>query len=58
MIQRVTIILKKLEIPLFKGFDKLLKKTREFAKKSKLTKKDIDELDRMIKKDIAKAHNL
>ena len=28
------------------------------ANKSKLTKKDIDELDRLIKKDIAKAHNL
>lgn len=28
------------------------------AKKSKLTKKDIEELDRLIKKDIAKAHNL
>ncbi len=28
------------------------------AKKSKLTKKDINELDRLIKKDIAKAHNL
>ena len=28
-----TIILKKLEMPSFRGFDKLLKKTRQFAKK-------------------------
>lgn len=38
-----TIILKKLEVPSFKGFDKLLKKTREFAKERKLTEKDVED---------------
>jgi|TARA_Y100000310_G_scaffold121846_1_gene120544 antitoxin PrlF len=38
-----TIVLKKLEIPSFKGFDKLLKKTREFAKKRGLKKSDVKE---------------
>ncbi len=37
------IILKKLEVPSFKGFDKLLKKTREFAKKKGLKPRDVDE---------------
>lgn len=38
-----TIILKKLEAPSFRGFDKLLKKTREQVKKQKLTEKDVEE---------------
>lgn len=38
-----TIILKKLEMPSFKGFDKLLEKTREFAKNKKIKPKDVDE---------------
>ena len=38
-----TIILKKLEIPSFKGFDALLKKTREFAKKQQIKPGDVDE---------------
>ncbi|MDP6845957.1 MAG: AbrB/MazE/SpoVT family DNA-binding domain-containing protein [Candidatus Nanoarchaeia archaeon] len=38
-----TIILKKLEVPSFKGFDKLLKKTRDFAKKKGLKPSDVDE---------------
>ena len=38
-----TIILKKLAVPSFKGFDKLLKKTRDFAKKKGLKPSDIDE---------------
>jgi len=38
-----TIILKKLEVPSFKGFDKLLKKTREFVKKKGLKTSDVDE---------------
>ena len=38
-----TIVLKKLEVPSFKGFDKLLKKTREFAKKKDLNPSDVDE---------------
>ena len=37
-----TIVLKKLEMPSFKGFDKLLKMTREFAKKKKIKPEDID----------------
>ena len=36
-----TIVLKKLEVPSFKGFDKLLKKTREFAKKKEIKKSDV-----------------
>jgi len=36
-----TIILKKIEMPSFDGFDKLLKKTREFAKIKKINSKDV-----------------
>ena len=36
-----TIVLKKIEVPSFKGFDKLLKKTREFAKKKRIKPKDV-----------------
>ncbi len=39
-----TILLKKLEQPSFKDFDKLLKKTREFAKKKEITSKDVEEV--------------
>ena len=38
-----TIVLKKLEVPSFRGFDKLLKKTREFAKRKGLKEGDIEE---------------
>ena len=38
-----TIILKKLEMPSFTGIDKLLKKTREFAKKKGLKETDVEE---------------
>lgn len=38
-----TIVLKKLEVPSFKGFDKLLQKTREFARKKELKPSDVDE---------------
>jgi AbrB family looped-hinge helix DNA binding protein len=38
-----TIVLRKLEMPSFKGFDKLLAKTREFAKKKKLKEADIEQ---------------
>ena len=38
-----TIVLKKLEMPSFKGFDKLLKRTREFAKNRKIKPEDVDE---------------
>jgi AbrB family looped-hinge helix DNA binding protein len=38
-----TIVLKKIEVSSFKGFDKLLKKTRDFAKKKGLKPRDVDE---------------
>lgn len=38
-----TIVLKKLEVPSFKGFEKLLKRTREFAKKKHLKESDVAE---------------
>ncbi len=38
-----TIILKKLQVPSFQGFDKLLKKTREFAKNKGLKQSDVGE---------------
>jgi len=37
------LILKKLEMPSFEGFDRLLKKTRAFVKKRGLTKTDVKE---------------
>lgn len=36
-----TILLKKLEVPSFKSFDKLLKKTRDFAQKKGLKPGDV-----------------
>ena len=36
-----TIVFKKLGVPSFKGFDKLLKKTQEHARKHVLTEKDM-----------------
>ena len=38
-----TIILKKLEMPSFKGMDSLLKKTRDFAKNNKIKPEDVEE---------------
>lgn len=38
-----TIVLKKLEVPSFSGIDKLLKKTREFAKKKGIKESDVKE---------------
>ena len=38
-----TILLKKLEMPSFKGFDKLLEKTRQFVKDKKIKTEDVDE---------------
>ena len=38
-----TIILKKLEVPSFKGFDKLLQKTRELVAKKKIKTSEVDE---------------
>lgn len=45
-----TIILKKLEMPSFRGVDKLLKKTREFAKKKGLKETDVEEAIREARK--------
>jgi len=45
-----TIVLKKLEMPSFKDFDKLLSKTREFARKNKLEEKDIEQAIRNARK--------
>lgn len=38
-----TIVLKKLEVPSFKGFDKLLKKTRKFVKGKNIKMNDVEE---------------
>ena len=38
-----TILLRKLEMPSFKGFDKLLAKTREFARKNELKESDVEQ---------------
>ena len=38
-----TIILKKLEMPSFKGFDKLLQKTRDLANQKGLKPEDVDQ---------------
>ena len=38
-----TIVLRKLEMPSFKGFDKLLAKTREFARKNELKESNVEQ---------------
>ncbi len=38
-----TLVLRKIEMPLFKGFDKLLIKTRDFAKKNELKREGIEQ---------------
>nr|MBI4156912.1 AbrB/MazE/SpoVT family DNA-binding domain-containing protein [Candidatus Woesearchaeota archaeon] len=45
-----TIILKKLGMPSFSGIDKLLKKTRDFAKKKGIKESDIEEAVKQIRK--------
>ncbi len=45
-----TIILKKMEMPSFEGIDKLLKKTKEFAKQKELKETDVEESIREIRK--------
>jgi len=37
-----TVILKKITMPSFKNFDKLLQKTRQFAKDNRITKSDVE----------------
>lgn len=38
-----TIILRKLEMPSFKGFDRLLAKTREFTRKKELKEEEVEQ---------------
>lgn len=45
-----TIILKKLEMPSFNGIDKILKKTREFAKNKGINEADVEEAIKDIRK--------
>ena len=46
-----TMVFKKLGVPSFKGFDKLLKKTQEHARKHGLTEKDmLDAIEKTRKK--------
>jgi antitoxin PrlF len=45
-----TIVLKKVEMPSFKGFDKLLAKTREFAEKNELKEIDVEQAVRNSRK--------
>ena len=37
-----TIILKKIQMPSFDNFDKLMQQTQEFAKKKEIKQKDLD----------------
>ena len=45
-----TIVLKKLEMPSFNGIDKLLKKTRDFAKKRGIKESDVEEAIKQTRK--------
>ena len=45
-----TIILRKIEMPSFNGFDKLLAKTREFAKKNELKEINVEQAVRNARK--------
>jgi len=45
-----TIVLKKLEMPSFRGIDKLLKKTRDFAKKKGIKESDVEEAIKSVRK--------
>ena len=38
-----TVILKKISMPSFKNFDKLIKKTQQFAKQKGITKADVED---------------
>ena len=49
-----TIILKKLEIPSFKGFEKLLKETREFIKEKNIKESSVEEVIKKHKKIISR----
>jgi hypothetical protein len=45
-----TIILKKIEMPSFKGFDKLIGKTRELVKKKNIREEDVEEAIKKVRK--------
>tara|TARA_Y100000310_G_scaffold329346_1_gene399006 strand:- start:513 stop:773 length:261 start_codon:yes stop_codon:yes gene_type:complete len=45
-----TILLKKMEMPSFKGFDNLLKRTTAFAKKKGIHPSDVKEAERIVRK--------
>lgn len=45
-----TIVLKKVEMPSFSGIDKLLKKTRDFAKKKGIKESDVEETIKQTRK--------
>jgi antitoxin PrlF len=45
-----TIILKKLKMPSFNGIDKLLKKTRDFAKKKEIKQIDVETAIKNVRK--------
>ena len=45
-----TIVLKKLEMPSFKGIDKLLKKTRDFVKEKGIKESDVEEAIKQTRK--------
>lgn len=45
-----TIILKKIEMPSFEGFEKLLKKTQEWARKKRLRPKHVKEAIKRVRK--------
>lgn len=45
-----TLVLRKLEVPSFRGVNKLLKKTREFAKKQEIKESDVEEAIKQTRK--------
>jgi AbrB family looped-hinge helix DNA binding protein len=45
-----TIVLKKIQMPSFNNFDKLMQQTQEFAKSKNLKQKDLDEAVKRAKK--------
>ena len=45
-----TILLKKITMPSFKNFDKLIQKTQQFVKERGITKEDVDKTIKRIRK--------
>ena len=44
-----TILLKKIEIPSFKNFDELIKKTQDFVKIKGITKRDLEQVIKRVR---------